>query len=44
MEALIGGLLTALIAQFSFIWYKLGKIERHLKELNGRMIKEEEKE
>ena len=33
MELLIGGAIAAFVAQFGFIWYRLGKVEQKVSDL-----------
>ena len=35
IEILLGALTMVMLAQFSALWYRMGKIEGKLKELNG---------
>lgn len=42
MEGLIGGLIAVVIGQFSLIWYRLGKVEGRLKQLNNNLHKKKE--
>lgn len=37
MEALVGGLITLVLVQFSLLWYRMGRIEQRIKELNKNL-------
>ena len=37
MEALIGSLIGIVIVQFSLLWYRLGKVEQKLQDLNRKV-------
>jgi len=37
MEALVGGLIGVVIVQFSFLWFRLGKVEQKLRDINGNL-------
>ncbi len=39
-ETYIGALAVLVLAQFSALWYRIGKIEGGLKRLNGHLKKE----
>ncbi|KKN87085.1 hypothetical protein LCGC14_0263550 [marine sediment metagenome] len=41
MEGLVGGLIGIVIVQFSLLWYKIGKVEQKVKDLNSNTPKEE---
>ena len=37
MAALIGSLIGIVIVQFSLLWYRLGKVEQKVKDLNNNL-------
>lgn len=37
MEGLIGGLIAIVIGQFSLLWYRIGRVEQKLKDLNNNL-------
>lgn len=37
MEALVGSLIAVVIAQFSLLWYRIGKVEQKLKNLDNNL-------
>lgn len=37
MEALVGSLIGIVIIQFSLLWYRLGKVEQKVKDLNNNL-------
>ena len=41
---MLGTLTMIVLVQFSALWYRMGKIEGHLKKLNGCTITNKEKE
>ena len=42
MEGLLGAVVAIIIGQFSVIWWRLGRIEGKLKQLNNNLHKKEE--
>jgi len=37
MEALLGSLIGVIVVQFSFLWYRIGKLEGRIKALNNNL-------
>ena len=37
MEALVGSLIVTVIAQFSLLWYRIGRVEQKVKELGNNL-------
>lgn len=35
MEGLIGGLIGIVIAQFSLLWYKIGRVEQRVRDISS---------
>lgn len=37
METLVGSLIGIVIIQFSLLWYRIGKVEQKVKDLNNHL-------
>ena len=40
MEALISSLIGIVIVQFSLLWYRIGRVEQKVKDLNNHLRRE----
>lgn len=43
METLVGSLIAVVVAQFSLLWYRIGRLEGRIRDLNNNLHSEKGK-